>query len=229
MLFINSYKPPLATKQFILSWNCYQRCWTFFWCLWFQIYTRWLQYGVSRSNQEDLTWQEIWRTTMRKKFPYPELLRSAFSRIRTEYGEILSISPYSVRMRENADQNNSEYGNFSRSYPFIQVSLEWRFSELFSANVSLWSQYKYIAFNIFSCTIVIVLYEMLIITGISNEKTIYSIYEILCRSVTIFYQQELASLFQMQEKLKTCRSLVWTRVVWTFRVAILLQMMAMAP
>ena len=29
---------------------------------------------------------------------------SAFSRIRTEYGEILRISPYSVRMRENTDQ-----------------------------------------------------------------------------------------------------------------------------
>ena len=27
----------------------------------------------------------------------------------------LGISPYSVRMRENADQNNSEYGPFSRS------------------------------------------------------------------------------------------------------------------
>ena len=39
----------------------------------------------------------------------------AFSRIRTEYGEILRISPYSVRMRENADQNNSEYEQFSRS------------------------------------------------------------------------------------------------------------------
>ena len=25
------------------------------------------------------------------------------------------ISPYSVRMRENTDQNNSEYGNFLRS------------------------------------------------------------------------------------------------------------------
>ena len=25
------------------------------------------------------------------------------------------VSPYSVRMRENADQNNSEYGQFSRS------------------------------------------------------------------------------------------------------------------
>ena len=29
---------------------------------------------------------------------------SVFSRIRTEYGEIRSISPYSVRMRENTDQ-----------------------------------------------------------------------------------------------------------------------------
>ena len=38
-----------------------------------------------------------------------------FSRIRTEYGEILRISPNSVRMPENADQNNSEYGNFLRS------------------------------------------------------------------------------------------------------------------
>ena len=28
---------------------------------------------------------------------------------------MLRISPYSVRMRENADQNNSEYGHFSRS------------------------------------------------------------------------------------------------------------------
>ena len=29
---------------------------------------------------------------------------SVFSRIRTEYGEIQSISPYSVQMRENTDQ-----------------------------------------------------------------------------------------------------------------------------
>ena len=36
-------------------------------------------------------------------------------RIRTEYGEILRVSPYWVRMRENADQNNSEYGYFLRS------------------------------------------------------------------------------------------------------------------
>ena len=38
-----------------------------------------------------------------------------FFRIWTEYGEIRSISPYSLRMREKKDQNNSEYGHFSRS------------------------------------------------------------------------------------------------------------------
>ena len=35
-------------------------------------------------------------------------------RLNTER-EILRISPYSVRMRENVDQDNSEYGHFSRS------------------------------------------------------------------------------------------------------------------
>ena len=62
---------------------------------------------------------------MRKKCPYSELFWSVFSRIRTEYGEMRSISPYSVRMGENTDQNNSEYGHFLRSvkcknFPGIQ-------------------------------------------------------------------------------------------------------------
>ena len=39
---------------------------------------------------------------------------SVFSRIRDEYGEIWSISPYSVQMQENTDQKNSEYRYFSR-------------------------------------------------------------------------------------------------------------------
>ena len=43
-----------------------------------------------------------------EKCPYSELFWSAFSRIRTEYGEIQSISPHSFQMRENADQNNSK-------------------------------------------------------------------------------------------------------------------------
>ena len=42
---------------------------------------------------------------------------SVFSRIRTEYGEILRISPYSVRMRENTDRKNSEYGHFYAVMP----------------------------------------------------------------------------------------------------------------
>ena len=50
--------------------------------------------------------------TRRKKRPYSELFWSVFFLIQTEYGEIFSISPYSVRMRENTDQNNSEYGHF---------------------------------------------------------------------------------------------------------------------
>ena len=46
--------------------------------------------------------------------PYSELFCSVFSRILTEYGEIHHISPDSVQMRENTDQNNSEYGQFWR-------------------------------------------------------------------------------------------------------------------
>ena len=64
--------------------------------------------------------------TLRKKCPYSELFWSAFSCIRTEYGQMRSISPYSVRMRENVDQNNSEYGHFLRS-----VRLVFSFSFLF--------------------------------------------------------------------------------------------------
>ena len=48
--------------------------------------------------------------TLCEKCPYSELFWSVFSHIRIEYGEIQSISQYSVRMRENKDQNNSKYG-----------------------------------------------------------------------------------------------------------------------
>ena len=54
--------------------------------------------------------------TLCKNCPYSKLFWSAFSRIPTEYGEIRSISSsYSVRMRQDADQNNFEYGHFLRS------------------------------------------------------------------------------------------------------------------
>ena len=91
--------------------------------------------------------------------------------------------------------------------PFIQGSLESSFSELFSANVSVWNQYKYIAFNIFWCRLFIISYKMLLITEISNEKTNeLTIYGALCRNVITFYRQELPFLFQVQEKLGSCRS-----------------------
>ena len=58
---------------------------------------------------------------LRKKSPYSELLWSVFSRIRTEYW---CISPYTIRMRENSDQNNSKCWHFSRSvhYAISQAS-----------------------------------------------------------------------------------------------------------
>ena len=54
-----------------------------------------------------------WSTLREKCLYYSELFWSAFSRIRTEYRE--ALSPYSVRMWENADQINSEHGHFLRS------------------------------------------------------------------------------------------------------------------
>ena len=55
------------------------------------------------------------------KVSYSELLLSVFSRIRSEYGEKLRIFPYSVRMLENADQNNYEYGHLSRSVKLMSL------------------------------------------------------------------------------------------------------------
>ena len=43
---------------------------------------------------------------------------SVFSRIRTEYGDIWSISPYSVQMRVNMDQKSSETDTFHAVFYF---------------------------------------------------------------------------------------------------------------
>ena len=68
-----------------------------------------------------------------KKWPYSEFFWSAFSCIRTEYGNLQSKSPYSVRMRENADQKNSEYGYFShRECREHLVHLEMNIAQLVS-------------------------------------------------------------------------------------------------
>ena len=47
-----------------------------------------------------------------------------FSRILTEYGEILRICPYSVQMRENMNQNNPEYGHFLLSVNLKEICAE---------------------------------------------------------------------------------------------------------
>ena len=52
---------------------------------------------------------------LHKKCPYSEFFLSVIPRIWTDYGEILRISRYSVRMWQNMDLKNSEYGHFSRS------------------------------------------------------------------------------------------------------------------
>ena len=71
-----------------------------------------------------LRYNIILKLPLRKGCPYSELFWSVFSRIRTEFGDILPISSYSVRIRENTDQNNSDYGHFLRSLlPLIHMFL----------------------------------------------------------------------------------------------------------
>ena len=71
------------------------------------------------------------------------------SRIWTEYGEIRRISPYSVRMRENAgknaNQNNSEYGHFLRSVALSP--LHWKYLVMLSFQLKL----KQAFFTSFKC------------------------------------------------------------------------------
>ena len=52
--------------------------------------------------------------TLCEKCPYSELFWSTFSRIWTEYGEYSISLRIQSKMRENADQNNSEYEHFLR-------------------------------------------------------------------------------------------------------------------
>ena len=88
---------------------------------------------------------------MTNLYPLIHYLKSV--RIRSYSG------PYFPAFELNTDKNNSEYGHFLCSV-----------SELFSSDVSLRGQYKYIAFIIFLCRILIISHKMLIITGVSNGK-----------------------------------------------------------
>ena len=68
---------------------------------------------------------------LREICPYSEVFWCVFSRIGTEYGEVLGISPYSVQMWENTYQNNSKYGNFLRSDVLRFQSFSLKHSPLF--------------------------------------------------------------------------------------------------
>ena len=85
--------------------------------------------------------------------------------------------------------------------------LERSFRELFFPDASLWHQYRFIAFDIFLCSILTISCKIFTIIVISNdEPNEFTIYVKLCRNVTKFYQQELASLFQVQEKLRVYKN-----------------------
>ena len=62
--------------------------------------------------------------TLHKKCPYSEQFWSVFTRIWTEYGEILRISSYSIQMPENTNQNNSKYGHFLQSATFFPSTIQ---------------------------------------------------------------------------------------------------------
>ena len=77
----------------------------------------------------------------RKQCPYSELFWSILSGIQIQYGEIRSMSPYSVRMQKSTDQNDSEYGHFSRTigkfclFPVCSPTLlRFNFMEKYYAN-----------------------------------------------------------------------------------------------
>ena len=56
--------------------------------------------------------------SLREKCWYSVFFWSVSSSIWTEYREIVRIFPYSVEMRQNKDQKNSEYRHVSRSVCF---------------------------------------------------------------------------------------------------------------
>ena len=74
-----------------------------------------LTYLQLRTKQVSLRYKTDLQHKLRERCPYSEFFWSVFSYIRTEFGKIRSISPYSIQMLENTNQKNSEYRHFSRS------------------------------------------------------------------------------------------------------------------
>ena len=72
-------------------------------------------YPLKQTQYNSTNYYQFLYFSLLEKCPYLEIFLSVFSRIRTENREIRNISAYSVRMRRNTDQKNSEYGHFSGS------------------------------------------------------------------------------------------------------------------
>ena len=83
---------------------------------------------------------------MRKKCPYSEFFFSVFSRIRTKYGEIVRISPYSFRMRKIRTRKTPNTDTFHAVCVYVYV-----FLNTFPGNISLLYQWKQRFFREF-CT-----------------------------------------------------------------------------
>ena len=81
----------------------------------------------------NLLWKlDLQKLTLHEKCSYSEFFWFVFSRIWTEHGEKRSISPSAVRMQENTDQINYEYGHLLRSVTFLKcfeitiIMKQWR-------------------------------------------------------------------------------------------------------
>ena len=57
-------------------------------------------------------------------------------RIQSGCGKIRSISPYSVRMGENTDQNNSEYGHFLHSGNLLKIAFFRNLVNITTSNIA---------------------------------------------------------------------------------------------
>ena len=107
----------------------------------------------------------LFNLSLRVKCPYSELFWFVFSRIRTEYWQLRSISTYAIQMRENTNQNNSEYGHFLRSvcnfwHKYLENSvmftqrLKWMSGPSLPLKTESWKVLTFIRYGIYSSSFI---------------------------------------------------------------------------
>ena len=87
----------------------------------FKDYNRMAAIDLCKQQALDANRKQYNKVTLRKKCPYSELFWSVFSRIPTEYGNLLHEPPNSAQMLENTDQKYSQYGHFSHSLILLLI------------------------------------------------------------------------------------------------------------